>query len=93
MWRPEGWEEPYKYDHEYHTDSYEGQAYEAGADAILEALTEKGIRTDSFRTNSNPIYLTNPRQKGVYVFIPEEKTLGDILIGVAKETNKEGNHG
>jgi len=64
------------------------ESYEAGADAmyepaykkgradLLEELRTKGIKTNKFKTNSNPIYLTNPRQNGVYVFIPEEKTIG-----------------
>jgi len=70
MYRPDGWENPYS------PGEYFGGvqfAYEAGADALLEGLIKKGIRTNAFRTNGRPIYLSNPRKNGVYVFIEEEK--------------------
>ena len=47
----------------------ECMSFNAGADAILEKLIEKGIKTDKFATNGRPIYLSNPRKKGWYVFI------------------------
>ncbi len=46
---------------------------EAGADAMLTALIAKGSRTHMFRTNSNPISISNPRKRGWYVFIEDVK--------------------
>ena len=42
LWRPEGWDNPYTIDKDYES-GLQGVAYEAGADAILEALRETGI--------------------------------------------------
>lgn len=70
-YRPEGWEDKMFEGQKYTPEYYGG--YEDGADAILEALIKKGVSTNPFRTNSNPIYITNPRKNGVYVFIEEEK--------------------
>ena len=78
-YRPEGWENPYHITEkalgtEVKFNQYpEFEVFEAGADAMLKALIRKGVSTNSFRPNSNPIYITNPRKNGVYVFIPEEK--------------------
>ncbi len=46
---------------------------EYGADKMLKALIAKGSRTHMFRTNSNPISISNPRKRGWYVFIEDVK--------------------
>ena len=46
---------------------------EVGIDALLALLRASGTKTDPFRTNHNPIYMSNPNQRGVYVFIPAKK--------------------
>ena len=51
----------------------EADIFEAGADAILEALIRKGMRTDAFRTHSCNISMTNPKKRGWYVFIEKVK--------------------
>ena len=73
--RPPEWKNP---NEKYHNafdiptvQDAEWEAYEAGADALLKLLRASGTKTDSFRTNHNPIYMSNPQQKGVYVFIPK----------------------
>ena len=76
MHRPDGWEKTLREILDRFNVTYmnsdECKLVEAGADAILEYLISKGIKTDKFRTNSRPIYLSNPRKKGWYVFIEEK---------------------
>ena len=72
-YRPDGWENEWDIEREFDGMLSMHEIYEAGASALLEALIKKGIRTNSFRTNGRPIYLSNPRKNGVYVFIPEDK--------------------
>ena len=72
--RPDGWDKVRDLFAEANGGGDAGKAaaledFEAGADAILEKLIEKGIKTDKFATNGRPIYLSNPRKKGWYVFI------------------------
>ena len=66
-WRPEGWDNPYPdparniacYDEVFHG------IYEAGADAILKGLREKGLKVN----NINPENMG----KGIVVFIPDDE--------------------
>ena len=71
--RPEGWEEKAKWTDPSGKGHPDRGYFEAGADALLALLRASGTKTDSFRTNHNPIYMSNPNQRGVYVFIPAKK--------------------
>lgn len=64
-WRPEGWKNP-------HTD-LASATFEAGADAILEALKEKGV----FMTPQQMKVLAPERKYpyGYLVFIPDESLI------------------
>ena len=67
LWRPNGWENPLTPERltKDHNDFEDvAQAYESGADAILEALRKKGFATEE-RDRQD-------RQKGIIVFIPDE---------------------
>jgi hypothetical protein len=71
-WRPEGWENPYSReylkelygDRPYQLEDYEAKIFEAGVNAMLEALRKQG--SDSTERGFR-------RTKGVIVFIPDDK--------------------
>ena len=67
-YRPEGWDNPYKY-----KDSSAAIYFEAGADAMLEALEENGMDIKE-GCISCVVALPPPfgLKKGKIVFIPEE---------------------
>jgi hypothetical protein len=68
-YRPDGWQNPYP---EVIGDSYGVDAYEAGADAILEALIGKGKRVVvSDKIISIPSFIY--KKSGTLVFIPDEE--------------------
>ena len=70
MWRPESWENPYpklNSPAEEHWD-----AYELGADAMLEALRKNFVVTKYYQGYEIVPY----RDCGVWVFIPDEETDG-----------------
>jgi hypothetical protein len=70
-WRPEGWNNP-------HSVALQFDAFEAGADAILKALKEKGAWM-----TPEQMKLLAPDCKypfGYIVFIPEEKQV-PIKVG------------
>ena len=71
MWRPKkGWINPYKKGIT-SSDQIRENAYEAGADAILEALRDGGIFT--YGNHTPDIDLDDaPDESGYWVFIPEE---------------------
>ena len=81
--RPEGWEEKTKSLRRdisqnsclamEESEDHELALIDAGVSALLALLRANGTKTDSFRTNHNPIYMSNPNQRGVYVFIPARK--------------------
>lgn len=68
-WRPEGWENPYLtdvFDPKYESPMmYEHDAFEEGADAMLEAL--KNLPRQSF-VSTTPVI-----KSGFYIFIPDNK--------------------
>lgn len=73
--RPDGWTTPFEEEGDI-LDTYSARRkidYEAGATDLLELLRASGTKTDSFRTNSHPISISNPQQKGHFVFIPKGK--------------------
>jgi len=72
-YRPDNWEELAKWTDPSGKGHPDRGYFEAGADALLEGLIKQGIKTDKFRTSGRPIYLSNPRKNGVYVFIEEDK--------------------
>ena len=71
-WRPEGWQNPIPVLKPIPKEIPLGSAYqghllfEAGADAMLEALRAKGIPDAYWRENT-----AKPEYKGVWVFIPD----------------------
>jgi len=71
MWRPENWENPWRSfewgDGEIYqwTEAKIHEQYEAGADAMLEALR---VGTTRINNIGDP-----PNSKGVIVFIPDEE--------------------
>ena len=75
MWRPEYGDNPFKegviYSHNKMQEQH--RVYEAGADAMLEALKEIGIHVDRETTVTNNITPDTFRQfeYGWLVFIPE----------------------
>ena len=70
MYRPEGWENPYENHSAVLKEMGNEIAYEAGADAMLEALC-----TDENRIDCIDQYGTEPPNKvrGWLVFIPKEE--------------------
>ena len=87
-WRPDGWENPYYQEDGGHLksgeDKYCYNAYEAGADAMLEVLRGNGLH-DAFYKNKNhevsnksgrPLYIPvrNVPLIGTVIFIPDEET-------------------
>jgi len=87
MWRPEGWDNPYKQDTPEHwSDNYEviqskeWHIFEAGADAMLGALRKKGMPISYWRQwediASDTRYIAYTpaigEQIGTLVFIPDE---------------------
>ena len=67
-WRPEGWENP-------HSVALQFDAFEAGADTMLDALKEKG----AWMTPGQMKLLAPDRKYpyGYIVFIPEKKEPAD----------------
>ena len=85
MYRPQDWENPYRKDSlvALFTEADQFGTFEAGADAMLEGLREKGL-TDTFYTNKDgevcgesslPLHIPcgDKRIKGTVVFIPDEQ--------------------
>ena len=81
MYRPVGWENPYKDIMNPHTnrqgvilklgDERQERAYEAGADAMLEALRKQPI---SIMIGGKKLNLEEGMaRKGILVFIPDDK--------------------
>lgn len=73
MWRPDDWKNPYlkpQPDRKAYTHIYY-DIYEAGADAILKALTEKAHYASREKGNIN--YYSHIYDSGWMVFIPEIK--------------------
>ena len=69
-WRPEGWENPFK-----NKDFNGYNFYEAGADAILEALIKAGLRMPCKPVEVENFYVV-PSDKicwGTWVWIPDDK--------------------
>jgi len=86
MWRPENWENPWRSfewgDGEIYqwTEAKIHEQYEAGADAMLEALVESDSSIEVFRNSiSLPGFLTDTVEylcslgNGKWVFIPNEE--------------------
>jgi len=80
-WRPEGWENPFTEDKHNDFESVD-DSYEAGADAMLEALKGDGLNVDIsagvrvyIGGKPNLLYRTKgtPTGKGKLVFIPDEE--------------------
>jgi hypothetical protein len=88
-WRPEGWLNPYTipiYSNKilteieikavYNSQRGEPGAFEAGADAILEALRQRGFHVDndaSFTSLGEHATLSNKGNTGDYIFIPDDE--------------------
>ena len=88
-WRPEDWSNPYEREPdilEGHPTYQEERAFEEGADAMLEALKQMGVRTNIYPVPVSRkadsailapleglIYAYMPTE-GCLVFIPEEAT-------------------
>lgn len=76
MYRPEGWKNPHnvhdvvQYMPQPKTARIEREAFEAGADAMLEGLKKEGQPTDRCNGRVSKALL---KKKGYLVFIPEEK--------------------
>jgi len=81
MYRPDGWENPYKKQvllltaSERHEDAYAQlkfhDAYETGADAMLEGLIREAQRVHELESLSEQ-HIRRAFGKGTWVFIPEE---------------------
>ena len=79
-YRPDDWKNPHKEDEptsqnfKYTTAGREAMIFEAGADAMLEALKKSGEKVDRKTTVTNNWNLETKHQfeKGWYVFIPDE---------------------
>jgi hypothetical protein len=74
MWRPNGWFNEYLPDNNEHMCCFEpGHAFEAGADALLEALKHSKY---SARVDFGQVAINIPQEesqrKGTLVFIPDE---------------------
>ncbi len=82
MWRPEGWKNPY--------NDIPGarpmaipigspvNAFEAGAEAMLEVLRKRGVHVDhnsSFSSVQEHWTLRNSDNTGTYIFIPDDETV------------------
>ena len=63
MWRPEGW------DNTHSGDIYCHDAYESGADAMLEALKAKGLTSGRYELGAGEMTCLT---RGALVFIPDE---------------------
>ena len=73
MYRPKNWKNPFKGVKWTGDDHLVDDAYEAGADAILEALKERGkYNTAGYGTTDFP-----QAREGWFVFIPDEQVKKD----------------
>ena len=75
-WRPNGWENPFNPAAFYHHKDFEvHDAFEAGADAILEALRASRLPEDIKLAIKRMRFIDWERPSGQVVFIPDEPTL------------------
>jgi len=85
MWRPDNWKYIEAIDdifHKYHPDNAREAveiAYEAGADAMLEALRAKGVQVFplSYQLNFEGQPIVPPNQSGTLVFISSDNEDND----------------
>ena len=87
MYRPKDWKNPYEPDgcevssnQMIDAGEIEHNAFEAGADAMLEALKKQGVTDEFYRNEDGEVcnrsgmhlyVLANPTARGTVVFIPD----------------------